>query len=431
MQIRRYFTSAAIFSLILAMALLSGCRNKKAPVGTSGGEGQPPYKPANLRALFISETEILLTWQDRSDNEDGFEVHESVNDDTSFYHLTTTPPNTDSLWLRDKSRDSTYYYRVQAFNEFGQSLFSDTAEATKGAVILTFERQDSPCLSVSYCPDGTEVISGWGDFVIRVWSVINGDLIRIYTGHENMVTAIAFSPDSVHFASGSNDNSVRIWNFIERRMKYTLMGHIEFVNCLAFSPDGRFLASGSIDRTVQIWKVDTGEHLLTLYDTTRVFSVAYSPDGRYLASAVGMKVRIWDPSNGEALLTLLGEDEYVNAVAFSPDGEQLATGSANGTVALWNTRWEDRIGETVHNYEILLYGHEDSIFDVAYSPNGRYLASGSRDDTIIIWDPVERDYSMTLSDHEVAVYSIDFSPDSHYLASASGDRTVKIWGYFY
>jgi hypothetical protein len=91
-----------------------------------------PIAPSNLASMFISSSTglILLTWTDNSNNETGFEVERSVNDESNYVLLYTTGTNTTYYTDYAITSGNTYYYRVRAKNLAGFSAYTNTTSST-------------------------------------------------------------------------------------------------------------------------------------------------------------------------------------------------------------------------------------------------------------------------------------------------------------
>ena len=148
-----------------------------------------------------------------------------------------------------------------------------------------------------------------------------------------------------------------------------------------------------------------------------VKSIVFSPDGRQLASgSADRSVRVWDFESGESHV-LEGHTGWVRSVAFSPDGRQVVSGADDRTVRVWDLEsGESRV----------LEGHAGRVRSVAFSPDGSWLASGADDSTVRIWN-LENGESHALEGHTGWVRSVAFSPDGSWLASGADDSTVRIW----
>jgi WD40 repeat protein len=67
---------------------------------------------------------------------------------------------------------------------------------------------------VAFLPDGKQVVSGLGDYMVWLWDTITGVLLQILEGYSNSVFLVAFSPDGKQVVSGSGDYTVWLWDAI-------------------------------------------------------------------------------------------------------------------------------------------------------------------------------------------------------------------------
>ncbi len=152
-----------------------------------------------------------------------------------------------------------------------------------------------------------------------------------------------------------------------------------------------------------------------------VRSVGWSPDGSQVATGSYQgRIIVWDSASGDVAQTLTYSTGrmLIRAVAFDPSGTLLASAQDN-TIAIWDIA----SGQNVR----LLDGHGDIVNSIAWSPDGSRLASGSNDRTVIEWDPSTGDKVMTLPSPGGPVSAVAWSPDGSLLASGASDGTISLW----
>ncbi len=84
-----------------------------------------PDSPIDLTAERLSETSIKIEWQDKSLNENEFQVERKDYGSASFSLLTSVSVNTDEYTDNSVSSDKRYEYRVKAVNSAGSSGYSN------------------------------------------------------------------------------------------------------------------------------------------------------------------------------------------------------------------------------------------------------------------------------------------------------------------
>jgi len=92
----------------------------------------PPAKPTNLVLQKLSDSELILFWDDSSDNENGFQIWRKEGGG-QYRLIKELAENATSHRDFGLSPFVTYFYKVRAFNEYGFSPFSNEMSSTGGA----------------------------------------------------------------------------------------------------------------------------------------------------------------------------------------------------------------------------------------------------------------------------------------------------------
>ena len=151
--------------------------------------------------------------------------------------------------------------------------------------------------------------------------------------------------------------------------------------------------------------------------TTPIWGLAPTRDGtRIVAGSAEGNVAVWDSRSGALVHRLAGHARAVRACAVTADGRTTLSASVDGSVLGWEL---ERGREALR-----LERHADGVF--ALAADGRCAYTGSFDSVIRIWDLATGRPLGSLSGHRDAVQSLARLPGRR-LLSASRDRSVRIW----
>jgi len=166
--------------------------------------------------------------------------------------------------------------------------------------------------------------------------------------------------------------------------------------------------------------------------TDGITSVVFSEDGKQLASgSLDMTIRVWDVESGRLIWgPLRGHNECIYFVAFSPNEKRIVSASGGGNVCFWNADTGALVSGPSKQHEkgaLAIVFTPNSTRKCAVSPNGKWVASALHySKEVHVWDSKTGQIVVTFSNHIKAVMSVTFSPDSKQILSASSDQTIQV-----
>ncbi len=203
-------TPPRIYALLLVLtALLWSCKNPKDP------DPVPPVAPDLLTATSITFNSVMLSWNDRSSNEEGFEIEMQVN--TAWEVAGSVNANVSEFQVFNLEPSRSYRFRVFAFNNAGRSLPSNEYTVTTQShnpppaptnvlafplapTVVRVEWSDTAPMAVNFVIDRRSASSGW----TRVGQT--GDNIEAFND------STCSPASSYYYRVGAQSNNLLTWS---------------------------------------------------------------------------------------------------------------------------------------------------------------------------------------------------------------------------
>jgi chitodextrinase len=148
-------------------------------------DDSPPAPPTDLISSAISSSEISLSWTDNSDNETGFTIYRSLSSLSGYTAVDQVAADIVSYTDDSLVADTTYHYRVRAYNAYGTSDYTQASATTFAA---GGDPPADPSGATATAQSSSSILIEWSDnsdneegFAIRRSLSSSSDFVEITT----------------------------------------------------------------------------------------------------------------------------------------------------------------------------------------------------------------------------------------------------------
>ncbi len=262
---------------------------------------------------------------------------------------------------------------------------------------------------------------------VTTWALPEGAVARLGRGS---VRDMAFSPDGQYLAVAS---AIGLWLYELSTLSPIALWDTErgMTDAISFSPDGSQIVTYTFAEGLKIWDVQSGVCITQIEVPNRHYirKFAFSQDGQCIAAISDGddgNIYIWCPHTGRQLseIKLGSTTEGIYPFLFSSDTNLLAgrkreSDAEPESISVWHMETGEQIG--------CFTEYSGEMEKLCFSPDGRQLAAGSSDGTIWIWD-LEKERLETIHTHygDARIFP-HYSSEDGLIAAVISERKVEVW----
>ncbi|KAK4409736.1 WD repeat-containing protein 48 [Sesamum angolense] len=132
---------------------------------------------------------------------------------------------------------------------------------------------------------GTLLVSGGTEKVVRVWDPRTGSKTMKLRGHTDNIRALLLDSTGRYCLSGSSDSMIRLWDLAQQRCIHSYAVHTDSVWALASTPTFSHVYSGGRDLSLYLTDLATRESVLLCTNEHPILQLALHDDGIWVATS--------------------------------------------------------------------------------------------------------------------------------------------------
>ena len=251
-------------------------------------------------------------------------------------------------------------------------------DAITGTRMSILRGHKDPIFLLRYSLDGTLLLSGDNSYILKLWDVQTGGVIKTFRDNRPSFYPASISPDNATVALGCDDNTIYLLD-VRTGTRHPIASAGTKIQSITFSPvDPQRLLWSSNDGTVDQWSTD-GQQIGASYRDADIkwgSDLAYTSDGTRFVFCGGSVAVVYDSKSGKQVVRLCVPEVWsLSQCCFSPDGRFVAC-VGGYDIYVWNI--------SISGAPLIkrLVGHSKRITFLAFSSS---LISGSEDGSVKFW----------------------------------------------
>mmetsp|Transcript_82828 Transcript_82828/g.208611 ORF Transcript_82828/g.208611 Transcript_82828/m.208611 type:complete len:410 (-) Transcript_82828:187-1416(-) len=300
-----------------------------------------------------------------------------------------------------------------------------------------FEVHEAPVHSVNMATSGDHkhkifATASW-DASVKIYDVAQMKEVQTLKAEEmGGLYAVAFAKTVPEILGCTScDHSVYLWNHTNGKKLNQLKGHSDEVNGIDFHWQQQVMCTASDDSKCIIWDFQEGIVLRTLDKHTKaVYGCTFlGVEHQYFVGTCcfDQKTRIFDMRDKQVVALLQSHEDDIIGIDYSADKSLLATGSDDGTVAIWDTRTWKQCG-TIDTRPVV---KDNEVKRIAFSTDGKQLAAACSSGKVLVYDMQQAEPRKVaeLDDHTDCVFDVTWgiADGRKVLVTASHDKSSIVY----